>query len=875
MDNITIKIGNVNSRIFGFLPVNVMDELYDKLAFQKKNIEFSAKVIEGKWDGYRRLFDKYKKTFPTGLLSLVYNILKKHNYKIELDDQRVKPQPNRSWNLILPESIPTLYDFQQEAVHIAKKSSRGIFSIATGGGKTLTFAAIISEVKTAPVIIYVPSLLLLYQTKEEIEKFVRNESGVNIEVGVVGDGKCDIKDITVMTIQTAITAFDMEYDKNKDTVRYLTPEQIQKKNEQLLRKQKTNNEDPDSTEDLSFVVTRKEILKDLINNAKVIICDECFKGGQSTYVLMPNGKYESLSKLVNMKYNGEVMSWNEKQGKMEPKKIISHIKKKRLFPMVQIDIWKKGAITCTNNHLILTNNGWKMAKDIKERDLIITPDMNHKNSCYALPDVVKQVVLGSFLGCGNLQKAYKTILGARLSITHFLEQKEYLEYKMSFFDKIGGATFIYTKTKLSNQLQIRAKTKSFAEIYDISMMSKKEIISKLDILGLAIWYLDNGIFDRKKNVGYIDIRNLKYEECLKLVEKMKEFNINVKIDLNKGGYTLYINKKNMEAFSRLIYQYTPECMEYKLPSIQYNNQKFDLSKIQHLNYKYCVVKNVSKVDKFDEDVYCLEVEDNHNFIIQSGVVHNCHRASSAIYQEVLKQSPLAYYRWAMSATAIREDNTEMLIQAIFGKILMHVPCSELIRRPDVKIIRPYIFMIDTPNYQNKNYQTYAQIRKNCIVESQQRNQLIANVAQYMQKYGPTLLLVGIIEHGKKLEKMIPGSVFISGKTSKNKKQQALNDLMSGELKILIASPIIDEGLNLPGLKVLILCDGGKAATKLYQRIGRVVRETPGKEYALVVDFKDKNDILEKHANRREKLYLLEDEWVLTHISADKIESIKG
>jgi len=659
--NITIKIGNVNSRIFGFLSDDIMDELYDKLAFQKKNIEFSPKVIEGKWDGYRRLFDKYKKTFPTGLLSLVYEVLKDNNYKIELDDQRVLPEQNRHWKLILPENINSLYDFQQAAVHIAKKSSRGIFSIATGGGKTLTFAAIISDVQIAPVIIYVPSLLLLYQTKEEIEKFVRDKSGKNVEVGVVGDGKCEIKDITVMTIQTAITAFDMEYDKNKDVVRYLTSEQIQKKNEQLLKHKRVNNEDPDATEDLGFVVTRKEILKDLINNAKVIICDECFKGDSK--VLMPNGEYETISKLVNMKYDGEVMSWNIKKEIMEPKKVIGHIRKKPLFPMVKIDVGD--GLVCTNNHLILTNNGWRMAKDLKNNDLIISTDKN------------------------------------------------------------------------------------------------------------------------------------------------------------------------------------------------------------------CIVKDISKLDNFDEDVYCLEVEDNHNFIVQSVVVHNCHRASSSIYQEVLKQSPLAYYRWAMSATAIREDNTEMLIQAIFGKILMHVPCSELIRRPDVRIIRPYIFMIDTPNYQNKNYQTYAQIRKNCIVESQQRNQLISNIAQYMQQYGPTLLLVGIIEHGKKLEKMIPGSVFISGQTAKKKKQQALKDLMSGDLKILIASPIIDEGLNLPGLKVLMLCDGGKAATKLYQRIGRVVREIPGKEYALVIDFKDKNDMLFKHSNKREKLYLLEDEWILTHVSADKFESKKG
>lgn len=524
---VKIKIGNVKCRLFGYLPDEVLDEINNELAFQKKNIEWSSKVIDGKWDGYTRLFDRYKKTFYTGLLSLVYNALKKHGYQMDCDDQRTVPFKNRDWKFVLPENVTDLYDFQKEAIRIAKKSSRGIFSIATGAGKTLTFTSIIHELQTAPVIIYVPTLLLLYQTKNEIEKVLRDKNGNPVEVGIVGNGQCDIKDITVMTIQTAITAFDMEYDKNQDIVLYLTPEQIQKKNENLQKKKKVNYEDPDATEDLSFVTTRKEVLQDLIKNTKVVICDEC------------------------------------------------------------------------------------------------------------------------------------------------------------------------------------------------------------------------------------------------------------------------------------------------------------------------------------------------------------HRASSSIYQAVLKKSPLAYYRFAFSATATREDNTEMLIQAIFGKILLHISCSELIRRPDVRIVRPYIFMIDVPDFQDKDFLTYHQIRKNCIVMSETRNQLIADVTEYIKKYGPTLLLVGIIDHGKILEKMIPGSLFIHAKTPEKKKKKALEDLMSGDLNVLIASPIIDEGLNIPGLKVLILCDSGKAATKLYQRVGRVVREIQDKKYGIVLDFKDNNDMLKKHAKHRETLYLLEDEWVLTNIAADKIKTIQA
>lgn len=526
---VVIKIGNFKSRIFGYVPDEAMDELYEKLAFKKKNIEYSPKVMQGKWDGYTRLFNRTQKTFQTGLISIVQNIIKKYGYNVEIDDQRIKPNKNRKWNLVLGDNIKSLYDFQQEAVYLSKKFSRGAFAIPTAGGKTLTFAAMISEINTAPVIVYVPNLLLLYQTKEAIEKFLRDENGNQIEVGIVGDGQCDIKDITIMTIQTAITAFDMEYDRNKDSITYLTPEQIQKKSESLKKKRKkSSEEDPTLNEDLGFVVERKEVLKDLIKNVKMIICDEG------------------------------------------------------------------------------------------------------------------------------------------------------------------------------------------------------------------------------------------------------------------------------------------------------------------------------------------------------------HRVSSAIYQEVLKQSSLAYYRFVLSGTLRREDNTELLIQSIFGRKLLSLTCSDLIRRKDVKVVRPYIFMVDVPDFEeSKDFSTYAQIRKHYVVESEKRNYLIRDIALNACQYGPTLLLVSIIDHGKILEKIIPDSLFICSKTSKKQKQQALNDLMSGERKILIASPIIDEGLNLPDLKVLMLCDSGKAANQLYQRVGRVVRESENKSYGIVFDFKDKENMLSKHAKRREELYLMEDEWVVTHISSNGFKSYKG
>jgi superfamily II DNA or RNA helicase len=869
----TIKLGNVNSRIFGYLPDEVMDALYEKLSYKNPNSAYISKVIDGKWDGVTRLFNRYKKVFNTGLLSDVRKILKDHDFQVEIEDQRVKPQRMHNWQLILSGKIESLYDFQEEAIYQAKKAGRGAFAMPTASGKTLAFTGMIAEIGVSPVIIYVPSLLLLYQTKNEIEKYLRDKDGKTVDVGIVGDGQCDVKDITVMTIQTAITALDMEYNSEKDTITYLTPEQIQLKNKQLQqrRKKRSIDDDPDADEDLSFVVTRKDVLQGLIQNAKMIVCDECFQ--YNTLVLMPDGKYEKLGKLVRTQYEGDVMSWNIKKKIMEPQKVIGHIRKKPTAPMVMVKTGESGGVTCTNNHLFLTDNGWKMAKDLKRHDLIIMPDMTNSNSSYILPEDVRQMVLGSSLGDGHLRKAHKTVLRASLSITHCLKQKEYLEYKMSFFNKIGGYIISDAKSGFIDRLQAYGITKNFADIYNMCNMSRTERIRKLDILGLAIWYLDDGSFTPKNGTSHISVYSLNYEECIEVANKMKDFDININIYNSNKGYVIYIPRIYMEVFSKLIYKYTPKCMEYKLSPIEYNDEKFDTNSIIPLNYKYNIVNTVIDIDDFQGDVFCLDVAKNHNFITKTGVVHNCHRASSVIYQEVLKQSVQAYYRMAVSGTMKRQDNSEILIQATFGRKLIDISPSELIRRG--VIVRPYVFMVGNPESQNEEFSTFDQIRKNYVVQSETRNRLLTSIAARVKEYGAVLMLVGIISHGEALEKMIPGSMFICSKTPEKKKKQALEDLMSGELPILIATSIADEGLNLPDLRVLFICDGGKAENRLYQRIGRVSRKFENKNFAIVIDIKDKNKKLAEHAQQREMIYLNEEEYIITHVGPERFRTVKG
>jgi superfamily II DNA or RNA helicase len=99
------------------------------------------------------------------------------------------------------------------------------------------------------------------------------------------------------------------------------------------------------------------------------------------------------------------------------------------------------------------------------------------------------------------------------------------------------------------------------------------------------------------------------------------------------------------------------------------------------------------------------------------------------------------------------------------------------------------------------------------------------------------------------------SIFLSGKDTTVKRREVMDDIRSGRLRHLIGTSIADEGLDMPILDALTLAGGGRSTTKVYQRIGRVLRPFAGKTDALVADFRLKQEEkINKHAGRRANVY---------------------
>jgi len=200
---VKIVIGNITSKVVGFLPDEVQLDLANRLSYKVANARHMPKVKNGLWDGKIRLYWKHKgQSFHTGLMALVREVLTKHNVQYTYSDLRPSPTQNMPDLMFIPPDDYEERNYQQFTLDRATKFTRGILSVATGGGKTLMVTEAISRIKTYPFMFFVLTKDLMEQAHEVLSK------SLNTPIGRIGDGKADIQKISVCTIQTAILALN-------------------------------------------------------------------------------------------------------------------------------------------------------------------------------------------------------------------------------------------------------------------------------------------------------------------------------------------------------------------------------------------------------------------------------------------------------------------------------------------------------------------------------------------------------------------------------------------------------------------------------------------------------------------------------------------
>lgn len=214
------------------------------------------------------------------------------------------------------------------------------------------------------------------------------------------------------------------------------------------------------------------------------------------------------------------------------------------------------------------------------------------------------------------------------------------------------------------------------------------------------------------------------------------------------------------------------------------------------------------------------------------------------------------YCLGMSASPWRDDGADLLIESIFGEIIVSVTASELISKGF--LVKPIIRFLPVPKMSKpgKNYRT---IYKNYIVNNKVRNDMIVKGGIRLVEQGfVTMILFKEIQHGETLYDIFIDKgiepLLLNGKMSSKVRNEGVEKIINGECNLILASTIFDIGIDFPNLGALVLAGSGKSSVRAMQRIGRILRTFEGKEIAPVIDFNDNCRYLRDHSKARKNMY---------------------
>jgi len=286
-------------------------------------------------------------------------------------------------------------------------------------------------------------------------------------------------------------------------------------------------------------------------------------------------------------------------------------------------------VLATEDHDILTSKGWKSAGTLSNKDMIVTNE-------YKPNDKQKCVLLGTILGDSSLVKSNSN--RAYLKMGHAKDQLQWLRLKADALDmNYRKDTVNINKDNRQDFYNVYSKSSAYlTDIYDDIYINKVKIIPRkmfaecfnIDSkLLLSTLLQDDGCITRD-NLIRLATHSFTKDD----VEWLTKY-------LTKNGYECspYKCVVNNEKYNTVYYEtrFTRRgsnklikdlrgyfILDYKINCVDsFDKTIWNINNVKEIYYGKAIVNNHKYISK---DVYCLDIKDTHNFIVNNVVVHNCY-----------------------------------------------------------------------------------------------------------------------------------------------------------------------------------------------------------------------------------------------------------
>lgn len=214
-----------------------------------------------------------------------------------------------------------------------------------------------------------------------------------------------------------------------------------------------------------------------------------------------------------------------------------------------------------------------------------------------------------------------------------------------------------------------------------------------------------------------------------------------------------------------------------------------------------------------------------------------HHSGASSYTNLLEDLDHVYYRFGYTGTFLRNDNKTLEMWGFLSNVLYQYPAHKAISEGFLTPIETHVYQL--AGKPHINYQT--EYDNHYSANPDMLNK-IDWICSELAPNAQILILVakkdkcGLIIH-EFLNSMGIQNSYISGDNSKEEINGTIQAFNDKNIRVLIGSSVIGEGIDVRSTDHLIMCQGGKSEITMVQAVGRLVRIFPGKLMGYLHDFR--------------------------------------
>ena len=348
-------------------------------------------------------------------------------------------------------------------------------------------------------------------------------------------------------------------------------------------------------------------------------------------VQLGDGTWERIGRLVRERYDGTVMSVTA-EGRIEPRLVTgwhaTPLGGRRVFRLsfesAKPNSNGEANIQLTGDHPVLTERGYVPVEELVDGDRVATG--------HGFSDVAHDVLCGTLLGDGSISAA-----SAYFQLGHSAHQEEYARWKADLLAElepvvavldvaaVAGGPRVYGAVHVRTRASRELRTLRSAFYRDRKRVPLS-LAEQLNYRMLAIWFLDDGYMRHRPNRrprAEIATNGFDYGDLQTLLFALSRLGLPAKTLRGR----IYFDADTSRLLSERIAPYTPASMRYKLDPEVAERVPFDPTLFEpgppRVLFDTAEVVDVTDEARTDVTFYCIDVEENHNFVTAGGVVHNC------------------------------------------------------------------------------------------------------------------------------------------------------------------------------------------------------------------------------------------------------------